>query len=53
LSLASDVIVALAILVVVGIVVTILLTRTQFGREVRAISDDPVTATSLGVRVTP
>ncbi|GAA1853953.1 branched-chain amino acid ABC transporter permease [Pseudonocardia ailaonensis] len=53
LSLSSDVVVALAILLVVAAAVAVVLTRTQYGRRVRAISDDPVTARSLGIRIGP
>ena len=53
LSVGSDVLFALAVLLAVAVAVGIVLTKTQYGRRVRAISDDPTTARSLGIGVGP
>lgn len=51
LSLPSDVLVALGAVAIVFAGLLFALTRTQFGRELRAISDDAATAKTLGIDV--
>lgn len=51
LSIPSDSIVAVVLLAIVFVILLLLVNKSEFGRDIRAVSDDPGTAASLGINV--